>query len=280
MSLLPPAWTANWGMLPGAIGGLLGLVLVVLGRAGKLPEEVDAAWGALSGAFHTLVPIRPRWRGERRSLRTFPAHLSAQGPSRSIPTRLDAFQLNLTPFNSTPTIACMERPSGWSATLLFMTMPVAQLANNFANPSSLEGLSVLSSVLAMTGNALMVPRALFTRDVIWLTGSTWGSCLMGWGVMLSLLLGRDASGARYISPELFSAISIAFFRVHRGGVRRGRVGVVGRGAADGVASSRVEIRESERVTSEYSLARRTRLDDASDLIVIPNTIAAHRNVAV
>jgi len=211
VSLLPPAWTANWGMLPGAIGGLLGLVLVVLGRAGKLPEEVDAAWGALSGAFHTLVPIRPRWRGERRSLRTFPAHLSAQGPSRSIPTRLDAFQLNLTPFNSTPTIACMERPSGWSATLLFMTMPVAQLANNFANPSSLEGLSVLSSVLAMTGNALMVPRALFTRDVIWLTGSTWGSCLMGWGVMLSLLLGRDASGARYISPELFSAISIAFF---------------------------------------------------------------------
>ena len=24
-----------------------------------------------SGAFYTLVPIRPQWRGERRSLRTF-----------------------------------------------------------------------------------------------------------------------------------------------------------------------------------------------------------------
>ena len=27
--------------------------------------------GLFSGAFYTLVPIRPRWRGERRSLRTF-----------------------------------------------------------------------------------------------------------------------------------------------------------------------------------------------------------------
>ena len=37
------------------------------------------------------------------------AHLSAH-PSRSIPD-LDAFQLQLTPFNSTPTFARMERPS-------------------------------------------------------------------------------------------------------------------------------------------------------------------------
>ena len=66
-----------------------------------------------SGAFYTLVPIRPRSRGERRSLRTLPAHLSAH-PSLSIPA-LDAFQLQLTPFNSTPTFACMERPSGSSA---------------------------------------------------------------------------------------------------------------------------------------------------------------------
>ena len=60
----------------------------------------------------TLVPIRPRRRGERRSLRTFlPAHLSAH-PSLSIPTHLDAFQLHLTPFNSTPTFARMDlRPS-------------------------------------------------------------------------------------------------------------------------------------------------------------------------
>ena len=47
--------------------------------------------------------------------------------------------------------------SGWTATLLFMSMPVAQLASNFANPQTLEGLSILSALLAMTGNALMVP---------------------------------------------------------------------------------------------------------------------------
>ena len=43
------------------------------------------------GASRTLVPIRPRRRGERRSLRTFPGVLSAH-PSLSIPA-LDAFQL-------------------------------------------------------------------------------------------------------------------------------------------------------------------------------------------
>ncbi|EEH51136.1 uncharacterized protein MICPUCDRAFT_54663 [Micromonas pusilla CCMP1545] len=44
------------------------------------------------GASHlTLVPIRPRRRGERRSLRTLPSSLSAD-PSVSIPV-LDAFQL-------------------------------------------------------------------------------------------------------------------------------------------------------------------------------------------
>jgi hypothetical protein len=48
-----------------------------------------------------LVPIRPRRRGERRSLRTFPACLSAH-PSLSIPA-LDVFELHLTPLNSTPT---------------------------------------------------------------------------------------------------------------------------------------------------------------------------------
>ena len=37
-----------------------------------------------------------------------PSSLHAQ-PSLSIPA-LDAFQLQLTPFNSTPTFACMERP--------------------------------------------------------------------------------------------------------------------------------------------------------------------------
>ena len=55
------------------------------------------AWD--SGAFYTLVPIRPRWRGERRSLRTFavvslrPQH--AFNPRhRRLSTSTDAFQLH------------------------------------------------------------------------------------------------------------------------------------------------------------------------------------------
>ena len=62
----------------------------------------------LEGAFYTLVPIRPRWRGERRSLRTFAGALSAH-PSLSIPA-LGAFQLHLTPFNSTPTSLVWNGP--------------------------------------------------------------------------------------------------------------------------------------------------------------------------
>jgi hypothetical protein len=54
---------------------------------------------ALSGAFYTLVPIRPRWRGERRSLRTFPG-VSLRPPLafnprlRRLSTPPDAFPLH------------------------------------------------------------------------------------------------------------------------------------------------------------------------------------------
>ena len=63
------------------------------------------------GASRTLVPIRPRWRGERRSLRTFPGvslrpALAFNPRPRRLSTPL------LTPLNSTPTFARMERPSG------------------------------------------------------------------------------------------------------------------------------------------------------------------------
>ena len=52
-----------------------------------------------SGAFYTLVPIRPRWRGERRSLRTFPG-VSLRPPHafnprhRRLSTPPDAFELH------------------------------------------------------------------------------------------------------------------------------------------------------------------------------------------
>jgi hypothetical protein len=80
----------------------LHLVLCVaenaVGPAAFRPDDVVVP---LRCVFFTLVPIRPRWRGERRSLRLFPAFLFAH-PSLSIPTHLDAIQIRLTPFNSTP----------------------------------------------------------------------------------------------------------------------------------------------------------------------------------
>lgn len=60
--------------------------------------------------------------------------------------------------------------SAWTATLLFAFQPIGQLLSNFAYPSSLAGLSVSTILLAMVGNGMMVPRALHTRDKIWLTG--------------------------------------------------------------------------------------------------------------
>jgi hypothetical protein len=63
-------------------------------------ERADAKEAALlKGAFYTLVPIRPRWRGERRSLRTLPG-VSLRPPlafnprPRRLSTPTDAFQLH------------------------------------------------------------------------------------------------------------------------------------------------------------------------------------------
>jgi regulator of nonsense transcripts 1 len=73
----------------------------------QLAEKIEQT--GLKGAFYTLVPIRPRSRGERRFLRTFAGASLIAHTSLSIPARV-AFQLRLTPFNSTPTFARMERP--------------------------------------------------------------------------------------------------------------------------------------------------------------------------
>ena len=63
-------------------------------RAGT--DEKDSS---RAGAFYTLVPIRPRSRGERRSLRTFPgvslrSSLAFNPRPRRLSTPPDAFELN------------------------------------------------------------------------------------------------------------------------------------------------------------------------------------------
>ena len=68
----------------------------VLKRAAKNGSSLE---DMLSGAFYTLVPIRPRWRGERRSLRTFPgaslrSSLAFNPRPRPLSTPTDAFELH------------------------------------------------------------------------------------------------------------------------------------------------------------------------------------------
>jgi len=87
-------------------GGDRGVTRALTGWGAALALRARMA----SGAFYTPVPIRPRLRGERRSLRTFPG-ASLRPPSLLISAR-DAFELQLmTPLNSTPTSLCMEQPS-------------------------------------------------------------------------------------------------------------------------------------------------------------------------
>ncbi|VFQ81301.1 unnamed protein product [Cuscuta campestris] len=76
--------------------------------------------------------------------------------------------------------------SAWTATLLFMWMPVAQMWTNLLNPDNIKGLSAVSMLLAMIGNGLMIPRALLTRDFMWFTGSSWACIFYGWGNLFCL----------------------------------------------------------------------------------------------
>jgi len=79
---------------------------------------------------------------------------------------------------------------------------------NFSLP---QGLSIVSCCLAMIGNAMMVPRALYTRDLIWFAGCSWGLMLMGWGQLLSLFLGVSPAGTRYLGLSAFAlATQVAF----------------------------------------------------------------------
>ncbi|XP_050221766.1 maltose excess protein 1, chloroplastic-like [Mercurialis annua] len=92
--------------------------------------------------------------------------------------------------------------SGWTATFLFMWMPVSQMWTNFLNPENIKGLSAISMLLAMMGNGLMIPRALFIRDFMWFTGSTWASLFYGYGNILWMYCLNS------ISREFFLAATI------------------------------------------------------------------------
>ncbi|XP_030533054.1 maltose excess protein 1-like, chloroplastic [Rhodamnia argentea] len=104
--------------------------------------------------------------------------------------------------------------SGWTATLLFMWMPVSQMWTNFLNPDNIKGLSASSMLLAMIGNGLMIPRALFIRDFMWFTGSAWAALFYGYGNIACLYSFNCISREFFLGATagLVSWIGIALWR--------------------------------------------------------------------
>ncbi|KAJ6360367.1 hypothetical protein OIU77_004388 [Salix suchowensis] len=104
--------------------------------------------------------------------------------------------------------------SGWTATLLFMWMPVSQMWTNFLNPDNIKGLSAFSMLLAMIGNGLMIPRALFIRDFMWFSGSTWAALFYGYGNILCMYYFNSISGKFLLAATagLVSWIGMALWR--------------------------------------------------------------------
>ncbi|XP_057773466.1 maltose excess protein 1-like, chloroplastic [Salvia miltiorrhiza] len=103
---------------------------------------------------------------------------------------------------------------GWTATLLFMWMAVAQMWTNLLTPDNIKGLSAVSMLLAMIGNGLMIPRALFIRDFMWFVGSAWGSVFYGWGNLMCLYCFECISPGFYIASTVsfLAWIAITFWR--------------------------------------------------------------------
>lgn len=91
----------------------------------------------------------------------------------------------------------------WTATLLFMYGPIAQLMANLANPAGMAGIAIGTLFLAMAGNMLMLPRAMHTKNHIWFIGSAWGVVMGGWAVLLTMML------AGFASPAPFWAATVA-----------------------------------------------------------------------
>uniref|UniRef100_A0A7N0TCM6 Uncharacterized protein n=2 Tax=Kalanchoe fedtschenkoi TaxID=63787 RepID=A0A7N0TCM6_KALFE len=99
---------------------------------------------------------------------------------------------------------------GWTATLLFMWMPVSQMWTNILNPSNIKGLSAMSMFLAMTGNGLMLARTLLIRDLMWFTGAAWTTIFYGWGNLLCLYICNTISQEFFLAATTGLAAWIGF----------------------------------------------------------------------
>lgn len=96
--------------------------------------------------------------------------------------------------------------SAWTATFLFMWAPVAQMWTNYLNPANIQGLSVFTVLLAMIGNGLLLPRALFTRDRMWFTGASWGTLFQGWGILVTMYINKCIPDAVFYGAGVTLAV--------------------------------------------------------------------------
>ncbi|XP_042418727.1 maltose excess protein 1-like, chloroplastic [Zingiber officinale] len=99
-------------------------------------------------------------------------------------------------------VAFIRSISAWIATLLFMWMPIAQMWTTYLNPDNIKGLSAFTILLGMIGNGLMIPRALFIRDLIWFTGASWASFLHGWGNLACMYYFKSISWTFFLGATL------------------------------------------------------------------------------
>eukprot|EP00850_Spirogloea_muscicola_P015358 SM000117S25478 [mRNA] locus=s117:61601:64802:- [translate_table: standard] len=172
---MPPA--AYYGV---TVGLVLALVVNVLKQVKLLPISVWRVWQNFIGVGGVTLLPQVLWVTFTGYNTPVPAIIAAI--SGRLPNNLAAFWRSI---------------SAWTATLLFMFTPIPQLQACFANPASVQGISILTTLLGIASNALMVPRALFTRDLMWFTGTTWGTTVTGWGILCAIYLGGATSPATF-----------------------------------------------------------------------------------
>jgi hypothetical protein len=210
-------------------------VLAQLAAAGHAPAGALAGAAALAAASATMAALklsgrldagrggRAAWAAWERALALaglalVPTALAAAlGAASPLPGAAAAgaglLLLAAEAFGVAPPAArgLWDALGAWAATALFALQPLPQLAANLARPDALAALAPATVALAAAGNALMVPRALRTRDAAWLAGSLWGCGVYGWAQLLSLWLGRApaaAGGGRFLPTPLFAAATV------------------------------------------------------------------------
>jgi hypothetical protein len=96
---------------------------------------------------------------------------------------------------------------GWTATLLFSLLPIAQISTSTANPTNISSLSLIAVVLGGCGNSLMLARAWHIRDWCWTLGAFGGSAVGSWGVLVTMFM----YGHKQVPLEVFLSLSMLYW---------------------------------------------------------------------